>query len=125
MPSARLTISKFFGITGRSGWFWWWLSVIVLAANWVTVTAFLVSHSVSSGFLRLHYTAALGVDWVDVWWKIFLYPGAGLAAFFINGSFSGILTKKHRMFGSLLLGATAVVEVLLAIGAALVVMLND
>ncbi len=125
MSSAKQNLTGYFGITGRSGWFWWSLAAAALAANWLTVVVFLVGHSVSSGFLRLHYTAALGVDWVDVWWKIFLYPGAGLAAFFINGFFSGILTKKHRMFGSLMLGATAVVEVLLAIGAVLVVMLND
>jgi len=125
MPIGRANLTKFFGISSRSGWVLWSLAVAALAVNWLTIIVFLAFHSGTSGFLRLHYTVALGVDWVAEWWKIFLYPGAGLVIFFINGFFSGILTKKHRMLGSLALGATAVVEMLLAVGGILAVMLND
>jgi len=124
MPATRIDLGKFFGISSRSGWFLWSSGAAVLAANWLGIVIFLVSRSVNSGFLRLHYTAALGVDWVDVWWKIFIFPGFGLAVFFINGFFSGILTKKHRMLGLLMLGATDAVEIMLAIGAGLAIMLN-
>ena len=125
MPVGKVNIGKFFGITGPVGWVLWIMAAAALAANWLAVTIFLALHSGTSGFLRLHYTVALGVDWVAEWWKIFLYPGVGLAAFFINGFFSGILAKKHRMLGSLALGSTAAVEILLAIGGILAIMLND
>lgn len=124
MDEKKGNLGKFFGVTSRTGWFLISFAAVVLAANWLTVIVFLVSRPGTLGFLRLHYTTALGVDWVAEWWKLFIYPGIGLAAFFINGFFSGILAKKHRMFGSLLLGATAVVEIFLAVGAILVVMLN-
>jgi hypothetical protein len=124
MDEKKGNLAKFFGVTSRMGWFLVFLAAAALLINWLIVIVFLVTRPGELGFLRLHYTAALGVDWVAEWWKFFIYPGAGLAAFFINGFFSGILTKKHRLFGSLLLGATAVIELFLTIGAIMVALLN-
>lgn len=125
MPGKRDNLEKFFGIRSRTGWLFMVLAAVALAANWLAVVIFLASRPAGlPDFLRLHYTAALGVDWVAEWWKIFIYPGVGLAVFFINGFFSGILAKRHRMLGLLILGTTAVMEVLLTVAGFLAVMLN-
>lgn len=124
MDEKKGSLVRFFGIASRTGWFLIILAGATLMANWLIVIVFLLTRPGELGFLRLHYTAALGVDWVAEWWKLFIYPGSGLAAFFINGFFSGILAKKHRLFGSLLLGATAVIEIFLTVGAVMAVLLN-
>jgi len=117
-------LENMFGVTGRSGWLMLALASFALLADWLLTLWFVVPRYGQLGFLRLHYTASLGVDWVAEWWKLFIYPACGTLAFFVNGRFAGLLSKKHRMFGLLVLGATAVVEVLIAAGTAVAVMLN-
>ena len=117
-------LERFFGATGRSGWAFLALAGTALAANWLAVLIFVVPRLGRLSFLRLHYTAMLGVDWEAEWWKLFIYPGTGLAVLLVNGFFAGILATKHRMLGLVTLGATVVVELLLAAGGIIAVQIN-
>ncbi len=100
------------------------LALIVLLAHAGTVAAFLVVRGIGLQNLRLHYTAALGVDWVDAWWKMLTFPLFGLAAFFVNGFFSGILAKRHRLYAVTLMYLTLVLQVMLAGGGISAILLN-
>lgn len=100
-------------------------AVAVLALHWAVVVAFLAARAGSLGFLRLHYTAALGVDWVGEWWYLFVFPTLGCASLLANVWLSGILARRHPTLGLLILGATVAVECLLAAGAFLAVLLNS
>lgn len=101
------------------------IAAAVLLLNWGLIIAFLVPRLGTLHFLRLHYTAALGVDWVAEWWKVFSFPIFGCAALFVNGFFSGILSKKHRMLGLVILFSTVAVEMILAGGGAMAILLNS
>jgi hypothetical protein len=96
----------------------------VLLAHWLFILAFVVPRLGGLGFLRLHYTAAHGIDWVAGWQAIFTFPGIGLAAFFVNVALAAALAKNHRALGRIVLGAAVLVEVLLAAGGVLAVLLN-
>ncbi len=95
-----------------------------LLANLGTILAFVLPRLGKLSFLRLHYTVEMGVDWAAEWWKLFVFPVVGTVFFFINGLFSGILARKHRMLGLMTLGATAVIETLLAGSGVIAVLLN-
>ena len=101
------------------------VAAAVLLLNWAAIVAFLIPRAGSLRFLRLHYTAALGVDWVAEWWKVFAFPLLGVAVFFVNGVFSGILSKKHPMLGLVILFSTAAIEMILAGGGIMAILLNS
>lgn len=96
----------------------------VLAAHWLFILAFVVPRLGGLRFLRLHYTAAHGIDWVAEWQAIFTFPGIGLAAFFVNVAIATALARNNRSLGRIVLGTAVLVEVLLAAGGVLAVLLN-
>lgn len=96
----------------------------VLAAHWLFILAFVVPRLGGLSFLRLHYTAAHGIDWVAEWQAIFAFPGIGLAAFFVNVAIAAALARNNRSLGRIVLGTAVLVEVLLAAGGVLAVLLN-
>jgi len=125
MPQTdKKSLSIAFGINGRSGLVLVLVSGALLALDLVLVLAFLIPRFGRLDFLRLHYTADLGVDWVAEWWKIFIFPGLGVMVFFSNAFFSGILARRHRMYGNLVWTATVVVEAMLAAASILVIRIN-
>ena len=75
-------------------------------------------------FLRLHYTARLGVDWIGQWWMIFSFPIFGLAVFFVNLYFADVLTRQHRSLGFVAHTSTLFTEAALAFGGIAVILLN-
>ncbi len=96
----------------------------VLLGHWLAVLWFVVPRLGTLDFLRLHYTAGLGIDRIGVWWHIFLYPAAGFIVFIVNVLLSAVAGRKHRLLGTLVLSATVVVQVLLAAGGIIAVSLN-
>ena len=125
MPQTdKKSLSTAFGISGRSGLALVLVAGVLLALNLAFVLAFLFPRFGQLDFLRLHYTAELGVDWVAEWWKIFIFPCLGLMVFFSNALFSGILARRHRMYGNLVWTATVLVEAMLAAASFLVIRIN-
>jgi len=118
------TLERFFGIYSRKAELMAAAAISVLLVHWLLVLWFIMARLGSLDFLRLHYTAALGVDWIDSWWKIFAFPGFGLAVFVVNGLSAGVLSKSHRQFGLLLMGVTIFLEVLFAMGGVMAILLN-
>ena len=99
-------------------------SLVILLVHWVTVLWFVVPRLGTLDFLRLHSTAGLGIDWVGTWWYIFVYPSAGFVVFVVNAFLAALLSRRHRLFGIVVIGATFATEVFLAIGGIIAVMLN-
>ena len=120
----RGTLEQLFGIYSRKAEILATTAMSVLLVHWLLVLWFTVARLGSLGFLRLHYTAALGVDWIDSWWKIFMFPGFGLAVFLVNGLLAGALSKSHRQFGPLLMGVTIFLQVIFAMGGVMAILLN-
>lgn len=96
----------------------------VLLAHWVLIIAFLMPRLGTLGFLRLHYTASQGIDWVDDWRAIFVFPAFGLAALACNFAFAAALARTRRQIGRMVLVGTLFVEIIIAAGGVIAVLLN-
>lgn len=100
-------------------------ALAILAVHWALIVRFLVARAGSLSFLRLHYSVAFGVDWVDQWWLLFLFPLLGLATFAINLWLSVQLARSRPALGTMLLVATALLEALFAAGGSFAILLNS
>ncbi|MEA3249209.1 MAG: hypothetical protein U9Q03_02530 [Patescibacteria group bacterium] len=119
----RLT-DRVFGIHDRTMEIMAGVAMAVLIVHWMLVMWFIVSRLGSLDFLRLHYTAALGVDWIAVWWMVLIFPGFGLLLFFVNAAFAGLLSKQYRLFSPVIMSITVFLEVVVAIGGIMALLLN-
>ncbi|OIO51337.1 hypothetical protein COY93_04135 [Candidatus Uhrbacteria bacterium CG_4_10_14_0_8_um_filter_58_22] len=117
-------LERLFGLYSRKAELAAVLSLVILLAHWSFLLWFSVSRLGTLKFLRLHYTAALGVDWIDSWWKIFVFPGFGLATFLVNAVLSGRLARSHRLFGLVIMWTTVFLEMVFAVGGVMAVLLN-
>ncbi len=124
MPAKSVRLDNLIGANDLAGKLLAAYCGLAILADLGTILVFILPRIGKLGFLRLHYTVELGVDWAAEWWKLFVFPVVGILFFFINGFFSGILAKKHRMLGLITLGATAVIETILAGSGIIAVMLN-
>jgi len=118
------TLEKLFGIYSRKIEVLAVLAMAVLLVHWLLLLWFVLSRIGELDFLRLHYTAALGVDWIDAWWKIFVFPGFGLAVFLVNGLLAGALSRSHKMFGSVLYAITIFLQLIFLVGGVMAMLLN-
>lgn len=96
----------------------------VLLAHWVLIVAFLLPRIGSLSFLRLHYTASQGIDWVDDWRAIFVFPAFGLVAFVCDFAFAAALARTRRQLGRMIIVGTVLVEIVVAVGGVIAVLLN-
>src|SRR3989339_697660 len=117
-------LERLFGLYGRKAELAAVLSLVILLMHWSFLLWFSISRLGTLDFLRLHYTAALGVDWIDVWWKLFVFPGFGLATFLVNAVLSGRLARSHRLLGLVIMWTTVFLEVVFAVGGVMAVLLN-
>ncbi len=99
-------------------------SLGILVGHWVAVFFFVVPRLGTLEFLRLHYTARLGVDWIGQWWMIFSFPIFGLAVFFVNLYFADVLARQHRSLGFVAHTSTLLTEAALAFGGIAAILLN-
>ncbi len=124
MKNARTLIAPFGFLRDRTARVVAVAAFAVLGAHWLFVLAFVIPRLGTLHFLRLHYAATSGVDWVDVWWYIFVFPVFGAAAFFANLAIAAALAKKHRVLGIAVLAATAGIEIALAAAGGVAILLN-
>ena len=92
--------------------------------HWFVIFVFTISRIGTMDFLRLHYVAAIGVDWIGSWWMIFSFPVFGFFVFFINLFLANILEKQNRLLVIVAFTATALTESALAFGGIAAVLLN-
>ncbi len=117
-------VERVLGINSRSVEYMAAVAMGVLLVHWLLVVWFVLTRLGSLKFLRIHYTASLGVDWIDAWWKIFIFPAFGLAVFFVNALLAGLLTAKYRSFSPVMMSITVFMEVVAAIGGVTALLLN-
>ena len=96
----------------------------ILAVHWALIIAFLVPRLGTLRFLRLHYTASQGIDWVDDWRAIFIFPAFGLAALICDFAFAAALSRTRRQLGRMILIGAVLVEIVVAAGGVIAVLLN-
>ena len=97
----------------------------VLALHWASIIIFLFPRIGSLRFLRLHYTAEWGVDWVGAWWHVFTFPVLGCAVFFVNGALSGMLSKRRRLYASAVHVVTFAIQLSVAGAGVTAILLNS
>lgn len=100
------------------------LACLALVAQWAVIVFFLVPRLGSLEFLRLHYTADFGVDWIAEWWKIFVYPVLGAVVLLLNVPAAHAVGRTHGVMSHGVLFLTLVIETALAAGGIMAVMLN-
>lgn len=125
MPSPiREKLAIFFGIKSRGAAAYVWASAALALASLLAVLAYVVPRWGELRFLRLHYTAALGIDWVADWRWLFVFPALAWAILPVNGWLAGRLAGRQRRLGLMMLAATLLVETFILAGAGLAVSLN-
>jgi hypothetical protein len=124
MSTFKEKIARFFGVQDRAAAALVWASFLVCLANIIMIAAFIIPRWGDLGFLRLHYTVALGVDWVDDWRYVFVFPALAAFIFVLNGWLAGRLSAQHRRLGIMLLGLTVIIEIFIAVGGAIAISLN-
>lgn len=99
-------------------------SLLALIAHWGIIAAFIVPRLGNLGFLRLHYTARQGVDWVDAWYVILLFPVFATLTLLTNSLFAARFAQRNKALARIVLLATMAIEILMTVGGVLVVLLN-
>ncbi|MFH1046977.1 MAG: hypothetical protein V1738_01640 [Patescibacteria group bacterium] len=117
-------LEKTFGIYSRNIELLAASAMAVLLLHWLILLWFVLSRIGQLEFLRLHYTVTLGIDWIDSWWKIFVFPAFGLGVFLLNGLIAGVLAPGNKIFSSLIYGITVFLQVIFAIGGLMAILLN-
>lgn len=72
----------------------------------------------------LHYNILFGVDYIDVWWKVFYLPAMGLLILLINAFLGWRLFNRDKFMAQLLNIGALLCQIFLIITAALLVFLN-
>jgi len=123
-PEPRSLISRWLNTLDKP--MKWAISVSLLAliVHWGIVAAFVIPRLGQLGFLRLHYTARQGVDWVDVWYVILIFPTVATLTLIVNTFVAARFALRNKSLGRLLLVITAMIEILMTVGGVLVVLLN-
>lgn len=125
MLELRRRIAGFAPLQQRAARIAAWFSLAVLALHWALIVQFVAVRAGALSFLRLHYTAALGVDWVGSWWLIFTFPLFGLATFVVNLRLAGSLSRVRPAFGTIMMVATALLQLLFAAAGSIAILLNS
>lgn len=103
---------------------WFIAALAVCLAHWAGLLAFLTTRLGDLDFLRLHYTAEFGIDWLGAWYLIFTYPAAGLAILVINAWMTLRLQATYRGLASVVAVATLAMQVAIAAAGTIAVILN-
>jgi hypothetical protein len=103
---------------------WAAVGFAVLLLHWAFVLAFVAPRLGQLDFLKLHYTAQYGVDWIAAWQHIFVFPLFGLGAFFLNAWLAIRLYPRYRVFAEFVLQVTVLLEVTLAAAGVIAALLN-
>lgn len=72
----------------------------------------------------LHYNVLFGVDLTGEWYHVFALPAGGLCVYLINAFLAWLLYNKDSFASYVLLSASLIVQLCLAVVAALLVFLN-
>ena len=112
------------GVTERAS-----ATVAVVAAFFMLATvgmvvAFLLPQTRHEGFLRLHYTSALGVDWFGPWPWLLVYPAGAIALGAVNATVAGLLAPHHRIYAAAAWCATAALQTAIAATTLAVLVVN-
>jgi hypothetical protein len=99
-------------------------SAVVLFLHVAMVVVFVVQRWNTLDFLRLHYTVDLGVDWIDRWWRIFLFPGLAFFTLLVNSALVVLLKQKHVAYARMMSVATLMLELILFASAIFALPLN-
>lgn len=100
------------------------VALAALVLQWLLLFWFVLPRLGELSFLRLHYTAGLGVDWAGPWWFAFAYPLFGLAALVANTFLAAPLARAHRGLGLAAHGTSVLVELAFTAGVVIVILLN-
>lgn len=125
MRRFALAVREALGLRDQTSAIVFCLSALIAMGNLGIVAAFLIPRWGKLSFIRLHYSASLGVDWEGEWWKIFIFPAVGLGFLLLNMLAASILSKRQQAYATVLLFCTVGIELAAAAGAVAAVLLNS
>lgn len=103
---------------------WFVASFAVLFVSWTALLVFVLPRYRELEFMRLHYTAQYGVDWVGPWQSAFTFPLLGLALILANLYLVAVLDQRFRGLAVLVAEATLLFEIVIAGAVGLAIFLN-
>lgn len=72
----------------------------------------------------LHYNILFGVDYIDMWWKVFYLPALGLLILLANAFLGWWLFNRDKFMAQMLNAGALLCQIFLVIAVALLVFLN-
>ena len=100
------------------------LAVLPIVLLWGLTVAFVLPRGGQLDFLRLHYIAGRGVDWVGDWRMLFVFPVLGTVIWVVNRLLAARLARTSHELARLVMAVTVVIEACIATGGTLAVLLN-
>lgn len=97
------------------------LSLVINLVLWFYLAYFLRPSDIP---VPLHFTVYFGIDYIDLWYKIFSLPLFGILILLMNFSLIYLLYLKERILSYLLVVNTLLVHLLLFTAGYLIVRLN-
>ncbi len=97
------------------------LNVLCNLAMWLWI---LIEINPKNEFLFLHYNILFGVDYVDVWWKIYYMPARGLFILIINLLLSWIVFSRDKFLSLLLNFMALLCQIFLFVAVMLLIFMN-
>ncbi len=72
----------------------------------------------------LHYSVYFGIDLIDAWYAVYLVPAIGTFIWLLNTTLATWWYRQERVVSFLLVGATALFEVILSVAVGLIIWVN-
>lgn len=79
----------------------------------------------SSSQLFLHYNIYFGIDWIGNWYKIYIYPFAGLLIFVINFLLAIYFYENDKIASYLLAGSATFCQIIIFISGSCAIWINS
>lgn len=100
------------------------LSLLINLAIWIFLYVKISPLGNTSSILPLHYNVYFGIDFIGDWKMVFMLPTAGIIFIMINFILADVVYLKDKVIGYFLAGAGLFSQIILAMAAFTVVMLN-
>ncbi|PIY97283.1 MAG: hypothetical protein COY66_00090 [Candidatus Kerfeldbacteria bacterium CG_4_10_14_0_8_um_filter_42_10] len=96
-------------------------SIFLNIGIWGLIYFFIIPNSEP---VSLHYNIYFGIDLIGEWYKVYFISLSGLIIILVNYLVSAIIYSEKKVLSYLIIGFTALIQMLLALAAILVILIN-
>ncbi len=102
----------------------WVAAAVITGLHTAAILAFLLPRLSSLSDLKLRYTAEFGVNWVDDWRMLGLFPAVAAVSVVVDWLLARRLRKLHPSMGETMAVAGVLVSLAFAVAGGIALLLN-